>query len=326
MAKWLLIGDPHAVADELDDCRRLIDGVAETIRVEKPDYVLFMGDQHHNHAIMHIEVMAFWREAFRKLGTIGPPIYALVGNHDMPGDGVSPNHAMLAYEGLPGIFIVDKPTRVDGLLLLPYRHHNNDFTNDVLSCDNRVVLCHQTFNGGKYENGFYAQNGCPLEGLRDRWFISGHIHTPQAFENVTYVGAPRWRTLSDVGVNRALVLVELEKNQEPKFLKLFDTGKWCQKLVHLVDRQEEPLTDQSLNPAWKYIIDIHGDEAFIKARKPGWAGARVRTFKTQSTTKPVSESMGIGKALMAFLDGYKPRFGTDAVILKGMVAQRLGIS
>lgn len=325
MAKWLLIGDPHAVVDELEDCRRLLTGIIEVIRTENPDYVLFMGDQHHNHAIMHVEVMAFWREAFQRLSKLGPPIYALVGNHDMPGDGASKAHAMMAYDGL--VIVVDQPTRVNGILLMPYKHSNQDFVNDVLACPNKVVLCHQTFDGGRYENGFYAQNGVPLTGLEDRRFISGHIHTPQSFANVTYVGAPRWRSLSDVGVNRALVLVELEGNQEPKFLKLFDTGKWCEKIVHLVDRQEEPLSVET-QPGWKYIVDVHGDEAFIKARKAAWAGPgiRVRTFKTRVATKQVSESMGIGKALTTFLEDYRPKYGTDVAILRSMVAQRLGIS
>lgn len=327
MAKWLLIGDPHAVVDELEDCRRLLKGVIEVIRTERPDRVLFMGDQHHNHAIMHVEVMAFWREAFKRLAALGPPIYALVGNHDMPGDGASKAHSMMAYEGIDNFHVIDKMGRVDGLLLMPYYHTNQDFVNDVLSVKNRVVLCHQTFDGGRYENGFYAQNGVALAGLEDRWFISGHIHTPQAFANVTYVGAPRWRSLSDVGVERALVLVDLVEDQPPKFLKLFDTGTWCEKILHLVDKQEAPL-EPDLKPGWKYIVDIHGDEAFIKARKPAWAGPgiRLRTFKTRSETKPVSESMGIGKAIQAFMEGYRPKYGTDVAILKGMVAQRLGIS
>lgn len=324
MAKWLLVGDPHAVADELEDCQALVEGIIETIRREKPDNVVFMGDQHHNHAIMHVEVMAFWRKAFKRIAAMART-FALVGNHDMPGDGASPSHAMMAYEDIENLIVVDNLVGLtsDGVILVPYRHRNEEFVNDVLGCKEKIVLCHQTFDGGRYENGFYAQNGVSLAGLEDRYFISGHIHTPQAFANVTYIGAPRWRGLADVGINRALVLVELEKGQAPKFLKLIDTGEFCQKLVHVVDRQEEPLTPE-IKPGWKYIVDIHGDEAFIKARKPLWAGCRVRTFKTRSETRPVSESMGIGKALIAFLEGYKPKFGTETTILREMVATRLG--
>lgn len=331
MAKWLLIGDPHAVVDELGDCRNLIAGVCATIDAERPDYVVFMGDQHHNHALMHVEVMAFWRQAFRMvtgaLKTARPDgeVFALVGNHDMPGDGVSKSHAMMAYEDIEGLTIVDHPVLHGGVLLLPYRHTQEQFLNDLKGQNPGITLCHQTFDGSRYENGFYAKDGVKLDGLEKWDFVSGHIHTPQRFANVTYVGAPRWRTLSDVGIERALVMLDVDAASDKLRWRFFDTGKWCQKLVHLEDRQEAPL-EQTLLPNWKYIVDIHGDEAFIKARKSVWAGCRIRTFKTQVKTKAVSESMGIGKALLAFLEGYRPRFGTDAAILKGMVAQRLGIS
>ena len=249
------------------------------------------------------------------------PIYTLVGNHDMPGDGVSKSNAMMAYGGT-GVHVIEQMGRVAGIALVPYRHHNVDFVNDVLAVKNKIVLCHQTFDGGKYENGFYAQGGVELKGLEDRFFISGHIHTPQAFANVIYIGAPRWRSLSDVGIERALALVELTEDQPPKFLKLIDTGAYCEKLVHLVDREEAPL-DLALKAGWRYIVDIHGSEVFIKSRKPVWAGARIRTFKTRQEMKPVSESMGISKAIQVFMDGYKPKYGTDVTILREMVAQRL---
>lgn len=337
MAKWLLIGDPHAVVDELEDCERLIDGVVETILAEKPRFVCFMGDQHHNHALIHVEVMAFWRRAFLRVAeamkTGGGWTYALVGNHDMPGDGVSKSNAMMAYQDIKGLSVVAQPVWVDGVLLTPYRHSQEQFLADLKLSptfpSKGIVLCHQTFDGSRYENGFYAKDGVKLEGLEGWQFISGHIHTPQRFANVMYVGAPRWRTLSDVGINRALVMLDFTNgvwgSGRENGGKLFDTGKWCQKLVHLEDRQEAPLTE-TLLPNWKYIVDIHGSEEFIKARKGTWAGCRIRTFKTQTKTRAVSESMGIGKALIAFLDSYKPRHGTDAAILREMVAQRLGIS
>lgn len=324
--KWLLIGDPHAVADELDDCRALIRGVIQAIKDYSPDRVLFMGDQHHNHAIMHVEVMAFWRDAFKQIAQLQVPVLALVGNHDMPGDGVSKSHAMMAYSDIPGVKVIDKPMDADGHLLVPYQHSNETFLATMRESPyHRVVLCHQTFDGGKYENGFYAKNGVPLAGLEDRWFISGHIHTPQAFANVTYIGAPRWRSLSDVGIERALVLVELEKNQPPKYLKLIDTGNYCSKIVHVVETPEQLSTPVTVKPGWKAIVDIHGDDEFINARKRVWVGHRVRTFRTRTVMAKVSESMGIAKALQAFLEGYQPRYGTQTTILKEMVATRLGI-
>lgn len=327
MGKWLVIGDVHAVVDELDDCARLIDGIVDVVGKEKPDFVLFLGDQFHNHAIINVEVMAFWRGAFKLLAGLGAgngfDVLALVGNHDMPGDSSARVHALMACEGT-GVKVVDSLQRIDGCLMVPYRHTAQDFINDVTSSKEKVVFCHQTLDGSKYENGFYAKDGASLAGLEDRFFISGHIHTPQVFANVNYIGAPRWRSLSDVGIERAVVLFDIQ-NGQVKTAQAFDTGAWCQKLLRVEDRQENPLSLE-LNPQWKYIVDVFGDEEFIKSRKAVWAGCRVRTFKTQAETKPVSESMGIHKAIQAFVDSYIPRFGTKQETLRTMVNERLGNS
>jgi len=331
MGKWLLIGDPHIVAEELDDGQALIDGICQTIEAEEPDYVLFLGDQHHNHRVLDVEVMAFWRSAFWKMANLGPPIFALVGNHDMPGDASSKSHAMLAYEGIAGLKIVDMLMKVDGCLLVPYRHSSQDFINDVLcSPDQKVVFCHQTLQGATYENGFYAKDGADITGLEDREFISGHIHTPQRFGNVTYVGAPRWRSLSDAGIDRALLLLDITSGKlgtgRENGGKAIDTSQWCRKLIRVEVRQGQPLPDVTLPSRHRYIVDIHGDSAFCLAQKYLWPGCRVRTFKTQNSVKHVSESMGIDKAIQVFMGSYVPKYGTDIGVLRTMVNQRLGNS
>jgi len=81
-----------------------------------------------------------------------------------------------------------------------------------------------------------------------------------------------------------------------------------------------------LNPRWKYIVDIYGTEDYIKSRKAIWAGCRIRTFKTQSSSKAVSESMGIHKAIQVFMDTYIPKYGTNVDTLRTMVNQRLSNS
>lgn len=323
-SKWLLIGDPHAVLDEIEDCRALIQGIVDTIRREGPDYVVFLGDQCHNFALLHIEVVAFWRETFKDLRRQFPEVkfIAMVGNHDLPGDGASSNHSMLVCEDL--VTVIDYPQMIGGVLLLPYFADGQRFRDAVIGHPTaKTVICHQTLVGSHYENGFIAHDGISLERLEDKHFISGHIHTPQRYDNVTYIGAPRWRGLMDANVERALVLFEIEPNGPPRATKLFKTDQWCRKLLHVVDTQEKPL-EASLNPRWKYIVDLHGDAAYIEARRGLYAGQRLRTFRTQvEEVKPVRESMGISAAIQVFINTYQSKFGTETAILKKMAAERL---
>jgi len=321
MAKWLLIGDPHVVTDELKDCQALAQGIEDTIKAHPDlDYVVFLGDQHHNHALMHVEVLAFWRETFKRLKTLRPTVYALVGNHDQPGDGVSRNHAMMAYEDL--VTVVDRPKITSGVLLLPYYHDQKQFLEALEGSRSRLVICHQTLDGSKYENGFYAKDGVPMAGLEDWHFISGHIHTPQAFGNVTYIGAPRWRSLSDANVDRSLVIMELTPGLPPEILSKIDTGEWCSRLIHIVDKQDNPV-HIDVDPRHRYIVDLHGESGFIQAKKHFWHGCRIRTFQTQDETPAVRESMGINQAIQAFIETYQPKYGTEITILRDMATKRI---
>jgi DNA repair exonuclease SbcCD nuclease subunit len=324
VAKWLLVGDPHAVVDELEDCQNLVKGILEVVRSERPDCVVFLGDQHHNHAIVHVDVMGFWRESFHLLTEVGQvKVYALVGNHDMPGDGVSRNHAMMAYADMPSVTVVDYPTPVGDVLLCPYFPRGDDLRAAVIGNPRqRVIICHQTIVGSRYENGFIAQDGVSLERLEDKFFISGHIHTPQKYDNVVYVGAPRWRSFFDADVDRALTLWNIQDGKA-ELVKLFDTSRWCKKLVHVLDSQEAPFQGE-INPAWRYIVDLHGDDQYIASRRSAWNGHRVRATRKQEQVSPmVRESMGIGTAITAFIDTYQPKYGTSLGTLREMVAVRL---
>lgn len=325
MAKWLLIGDPHAVVDELEDCRNLVRGICEVVRTVHPDCVVFLGDQHHNHAIVHVEVMGFWRRAFADIlrEDENVQILALVGNHDRPGDGASLNHAMMAYEGVDRVRIFDYSYPVGHVLMCPYQPDGEKFRMDVLANPQcKVVVCHQTLVGSRYENGFIAQDGTSLKGLEDRFFISGHIHTPQRYDNVVYVGAPRWRGFFDADVDRAITLWNIEGGTAV-CERAFDTSQWCRKLVHITDSQEKPFQGP-VNPAWRYIVDLYGDDQYIASRRALWAGQRVRPLRKQEVVAPtVRESMGIGTAITAFIDTYQPKYGTSMAILREMATSRL---
>jgi predicted phosphodiesterase len=322
MKRWLLVGDVHAVPDELEDCRALVLGIQETIKKEHPDYVVFLGDQFHSHAILRVEVLSFWREAFTRLSAMDTKVLALVGNHDRPADISLDSHALMGLHGT-GVEIVDGLRRLDGCLLIPYRHSGADFVVDIASAKEKIVLCHQTIDGAKYDDGFFAPDGVDLTGFEDRQFISGHIHTPQRFGNVTYIGSPRWRGVSDLGVEKGIAIFDLDGG-EVKNIRVLDTSVWCRKLVLIQDRQENPV-EPVINPRWKYIVEIHGNEDFIKTRRPLWAGCSVRAFKTQSSFKRVRESIGVQKAMELFVDSYVPRFGTDKKVLQAMVSQRVSL-
>ena len=322
--KVLYVGDVHATQTELADCKKLVDLVQKVATLHKVDRITFLGDQYHTHAIMRIEVMAFWQEAFSRLSK-EREVVVLVGNHDKPNDASERTHALLAH---PNVTVVDRPTVLDGVLHLPYCHTAEEFV-EACSGDGRenlkVVVCHQSFNGGKYENGIYMEGGVDPELVPQKYVISGHVHSPQRFSKVWYVGAPRWRSLSDASAEARHINV-VEHNEEGyKVVAQFDTGKVCKRIVYATVTPESPEVP-AISEKDVVYVDVRGPEDFVnsKAIELKSGGIRVRKFPYARKTIRVKESEGISKSFSKFVLLFKTPNGTPSEVVSECLNERIG--
>jgi len=315
MKRVLFIGDPHVVPSELDDCEALMTFVERVERDTKPDKTCVLGDLHHTHGIIRAEVMAFWRRWAR-----GRTL--MVGNHDFSGEGSS-IHALMAYEDIATI--IDRPTMDCGVLYMPYYSDREKFLADASAGGGRTLVAHQTFAGSVYENGFYAEDGVNPDLVPQTEILSGHIHSPQTFGKVTYIGAPRWRSLSDANTARAIWLYVFDDAGNVVEKTPFDTGAVCRQIRYVEVTPETPF-DVIPDPNVDWRIDIRGPADFVQAQKEALQipGAKVRTFKTDTKKIVVRESEGISAALRSFLNKYTPRYGTSTETLSTMIRERLG--
>src|SRR5581483_10956618 len=117
--KYLFVGDPHATVEALPECRRLVEYIVQIAKQEKVYEIVLLGDLYHTHAVMRVEVMDFWRWAFEKMKEACWVVTALVGNHDMPGNGTGA-HSLLAHIDTEGISVVDSPCGGLGISYFPY--------------------------------------------------------------------------------------------------------------------------------------------------------------------------------------------------------------
>lgn len=342
--KTLVIGDLHAVPDELEDCKKVVDLILTICRSQDITEVWWTGDQHHTHAVIRVEVMHWFKVVFKALKAQGINSVCLVGNHDQANPG-SAVHSMMAYSNDPGVAIIDAPKLHRGVLMVPYMHTEKEFVEAVDGFTKNGVreerfeeepptgktfpptlFCHQTFDGSTYENGFLASDGFDPNLVPQELIISGHIHTGQEFGKVWYVGAPRWRTLSDANVERSLWVLEF---QEGKLINRtpYSTGASCRQIKHLTDSPDSPVV-LPLDPQHQWRIDIKGPADWCQSRKLALkaAGARIRTFPDQvSTTGQVRESEGIDKAFKHFLGAFQAKHGTSTEVLATMAKERLGV-
>lgn len=311
--KLLLVGDPHVVPDELDDAGRLLDFVEEVADKTEPDFVVFLGDQYHTHAVVRLEVLDFWK---RRLQTESYRSLMLVGNHDRPND------QNLKIHGLPETssnHVVFEAEDIGGVRFLPWYHSNDEFTSKAAGAE--IVVCHQTFNGSKYENGMWAPGGVEPDAVPAKMVIGGHLHSPQEFGHVWYPGAPRWRTMSDVNIDRNIWLFDTKTFERQGF----STRGHCNALYEFFDVEGGCVVHPEVIQPASVFVRIRGTESYVSARKGYWEnlGYSVSTSIPRLVQESVKESNGLTQALSEYLEAAKLPHNTPRQVIKGMVAERI---
>ena len=324
--RYLFVGDIHAVPEELTDCQKLRELVEFIVFAEQVDVVVLLGDSYHTHNVIRAEVMAFYRQWFKEFkAKFTTKIVALVGNHDYAGEG-HPVHAMMIHEDQ--IKVVDKPCQLGGVLFMPYYSDREKFVTDANSFPGtKTLVCHQTFFGSRYENGFLAEDGIEVDRIPQDTVLVGHIHTPQSFGKVTYIGAPRWRSLSDANTERAVWIYDIDAAGNVTGKTPFDTGEYCRQIKYVLITPDDLFQDDDMDPRFDWRVDIRGPSLFVAVQRKLWSrnGNKVRSFITDKPAALVRESEGIGNAFRRYLKGYVPKGGTSLEVLEEMAKERLGL-
>jgi DNA repair exonuclease SbcCD nuclease subunit len=322
----------HVTVDDLADADKAAEAILEAYHAEKPDFVVFLGDQYDAFAVKNVQVERWWMQFLDRIPC--EDVFLLLGNHDRPGDSSQVAHALQAHARQ--VAVVDKPMGGPlGIALLPFYFKAEDFVaaaNSPAVAQATTLLCHQSFIGGKYESGL------PIEARHDasavdpnvlpqRCVISGHIHTPQTIGKVLYPGAPRWRNnVSDANVERSILAVDFE-NGLPTAMRKYSTER-CRRIWKM-DLTEGAFDTKTLpgKEGDRYVVDIHGSAAYIEAVKKGITrpGVRIRTFQTDRPGPKLSEAQGVTAAWVKWGGEYQPKHGTPRATLERLARERLSL-
>lgn len=327
MPRYLFIGDPHVTPDDLNDAKALALLIKQTLESRKleqhVDGIILAGDLYHTHAIIHAEVQFFWWCFFEENRLHNAIV--IKGNHDAPGVEGSLATALIAHVEQATV-VAWRPLVKDNILFAPYTNGPQlvKWSEEHPECG--TLVCHQTFDGSRYENGFFAGDGVDPNLIKQKGIISGHIHTPQEFFKVWYPGAPRWRTLGDANVERAIWILDFDGAGNLMKREAIDTSSVCRRIIQVQDTPATPF-DVNARPAAKDVlhIEIRGPQEWLDERRPlfeGWA--RVRGVRTDGhAAVKVRESEGVGVAFDKYTDAFAPRYGTERATLKRMAKERL---
>ena len=286
--KILRCGDPHAKVNCLDEMKKLVLFISEQAKLHNVDRIEILGDLTHNHNVVRLEIMEFWLWALDLLSQTHQTV-VLIGNHDISGDYRS-HFSSLTLFGLmqkPNLIIVDKPLLLGNIGYISYIHDANEFinlSNELSDKGAKVLICHQTIEGSKYESGIYAPDGIPTGSWSERFahIISGHIHSEQEFGNIIYPGTARWDNVADANKRKGIWIYEHEEDGLISSRKFISTEGVCSPIQFLVWKEEDPEPSMWTKDV-RMAVELVGSSVWIAQTKEKLKGkCSIRTKITDS--------------------------------------------
>lgn len=313
--KILRIGDPHIKPTNVDEAERLMHFVNDTILERQPDRVEIMGDLFHTHSIVRLEVLEFWEGWLDTLTSHeNIDFYVLRGNHDMASDAEFSASALLAFKHLKrkNLKICELP-RVDGIYAYVsyYKDHDRfiEIANGCAESGAKVLICHQTFDGSRYETGIYAPDGIDASKINFNLIISGHIHTHQDMmkdgRRILYPGTPKWDTAADANEDKGIWLYEHDDATGAILSEeLITTHHVVTKIVNMTWVEGMPC--EPIPDGCKVTVELVGSSKWIDEQKITLKGKV--SLKTKITDRVERKDRNAGKN---FADFVANKFTTD---------------
>jgi DNA repair exonuclease SbcCD nuclease subunit len=326
--KILRVGDPHVQIKNLKDSENLIDFAIQTAKERDVPIIEFLGDLFHTHAILRIEVVKFWQEAFKKIEIEGLQCRVLVGNHDQPGskekeqemNAVSifdtPITAANIQRG--NRIIIDKPKVLGKIGYIPYMSSEEDFLQAARILykqgATQMLVAHQTFTGAQYENGFFSEEGIDPALVPQQQIISGHIHKRQEIGKCFYPGTPKWDTMADANQPKGIWIFDHDNLGNVVIKEFISTKHIVTPITSYVVKEGEELPE--LNPDARNYITLEGKTAWIsKLKKQLKDKANIKVKPTDvRVTKDIKDS---NQTLEGYLDNeFQPIEGVGKIDIK----------
>jgi hypothetical protein len=326
LLQTLIVGDPHIRAEDLLQGQKLLELLLQTPDAGRIN-LIFLGDLFHTHSLVHLQVQAFWMDAMTQLLAAFRSVTVIMGNHDAPHDTPAGINALRPLAGL-GVKVVDRPQESGPFLMLPFYRSQADFVAAARASALKTVICHQTFNGSRFENGFFAPEGVDPDAIPQEFVVSGHIHHGQEFGKVWYPGAPRALTANDANKERFIWLATWSPDGKLLSRTPVKTEGYLARILQVEDSPSLPQTpaDVKVYPGDQLTVVISGDQARVQERQRLWTGvAKIRTQVDQAQKQDLRPSEGMMPALQRFLPQFQSRNGTPGDVLFREISKRVGI-
>jgi DNA repair exonuclease SbcCD nuclease subunit len=191
---------------------------------EQISEVIHLGDFFDNRKSLNTKTQHTAHRIAKILALRNLNIKIIVGNHDCYFKNQIHPTSLELFEKYSHIDIIDEPTVVDDILLIPWGSPI-----EYPECTGSVNYCfgHFAINGFHMNDSYVCKTGMESAAFKDfDLVLSGHFHTPSKQGNITYLGAPYGQTFHDVSGSRGFYIFEdgklefIEYHAAPKFIKI----------------------------------------------------------------------------------------------------------
>lgn len=266
MLKVLAIGDPHFKAEERRTrgnkyfTDKLRDATLDTIRAEKPNIVVVMGDTLDRFSHIHTVPLTDATDWFYDMAKLVEKVFVLIGNHDRPSadDFMSKYHPFTGIRNHKKITIISRTTTYYSKLLdryfifVPYvppgRFKEALSTSEVAASEVAAIFAHQEFRSCKYR-GITSKKG-------DVWpesaplVVSGHIHNYQYLgTNILYIGTPMQHDFGETDKKSISLLTFMngENGMHRKHKRLY---------LNLLERRELTISVDEIRSSYRTFLSV----------------------------------------------------------------------
>jgi DNA repair exonuclease SbcCD nuclease subunit len=203
------------------------------------DVLVHLGDVYDSRQSINLKVLNLCVEVFGELSKIFPDgIFIIAGNHDCYSKESNDINSLTSLKFIPNINVYEEPiSLVFGkrkAFMMPWRTNEEsaaELLAEVPAHD--YLFCHTDIRGLSFNKYTKIEEGISYNKLENfNRVYSGHIHYSQNFGKVRMLGSPYQLTRSDMDNKKAILLLDLETEEEilfendfsPKFIRIgFDS-------------------------------------------------------------------------------------------------------
>ena len=177
------------------------------------DRIIQAGDYFHTRHELNTETLTMGLRGAEVLSSSEIPVDCLLGNHDLhylTRLDISSVNALKKT-----LNVIDKITVIGGVVITPWIV-DEEMWQQLIEYSSTHDYCvgHFEFNGFKVNDGYEMEHGLSHKALK--MFVrvvSGHYHSQQTKDNVTYLGTPIPITMNEANEDHGVWLLDTETNE-----------------------------------------------------------------------------------------------------------------